>query len=206
MLSRWIRTWYGGVLQPLLSLMDRLGITANMLTLASLFVVVMAAILLGSHRMIWGAWFLLFGGFLDGMDGALARHTNIQSPLGGFLDSICDHLGDFAVSLGLLLPSLQRGDSLNVSLIFFALFFSVFGSHVRSRAGMLGMNTRSIGIFTRCERIFILVAGLLIQQITLTLCILVIFNSFSALQRLIYTIRLARDPNAGKNLIYHKST
>jgi phosphatidylglycerophosphate synthase len=193
MISRWIRTWYGAVLRPFLSFVARLGITASMLTVASLFVVMIAGILLASGKTILGAWILLFAGFLDGIDGELARITEVKSPFGGFLDSICDHCGDLAIYLGLLLPSLRRDAFLEVILIFIALFASVFGSHVRSRAGMLGIDTKTIGLFTRCERIFILVIGILIGKVTIGLWALAIFNSFSALQRVIYTIRVSRN-------------
>ena len=189
MISRWIRTWYGGVLRPFLKFVARLGITANMLTVASLFVVIIAGTLLATGKTVLGAWILLFAGFLDGIDGELARITGVKSPFGGFLDSICDHCGDFAIYLGLLLPSLKRDASLEVILIFIALFASVFGSHVRSRATMVGIDTKTTGIFTRCERIFILVIGILIGKEILALWALAIFNSLSALQRVIYTIR-----------------
>lgn len=104
MLSRWIRTWYGALLKPLLNFMARLGITANMLTIASLLVAILAGLLFATGKTILGAWVLLFAGFLDGIDGELARVTGIKSPFGGFLDSICDHVGDFAIYLGLLFP------------------------------------------------------------------------------------------------------
>jgi CDP-diacylglycerol--glycerol-3-phosphate 3-phosphatidyltransferase len=196
MISRWIRTGYGAWLRPFLNLMSRLGITANMLTLASFSVAIIAGVLFANSKTILAAWILLFAGFLDGIDGELARFTGVKSSLGGFLDSICDHCGDFAVYLGLLLPALNRRASLEVILIFIALFASVFGSQVRSRAGMLGIDTKTIGIFTRCERIFILVIGILIGKETLALWALAIFNSFSALQRVIYAIRASRKNNA----------
>ncbi len=195
MISRWIRTWYGGVLRPFLRFVARIGITANMLTVASLFVVIIAGTLFATGKTILGAWVLLLAGFLDGIDGELARMTGAKSPFGGFLDSICDHAGDFAVYLGLLLASLKRDASVEIILIFIALFASVFGSHVRSRAGMVGIDTKTIGIFTRCERIFILVIGILIGKETIALWALAIFNSFSALERIIYTIRVSRKNN-----------
>jgi CDP-diacylglycerol--glycerol-3-phosphate 3-phosphatidyltransferase len=196
MLSRWIRTWYSSVLRPFLNILARLGITANMLTVASLLVAIIAGILFASGKAILGAWILLFAGFLDGIDGELARVHGIKSSFGGFLDSICDHCGDFAIYLGLLLPSLKRNSLVEVILIFVALFASIFGSHVRSRAGMVGIHTKTIGIFTRCERIFILVIGMLIGQEAIALWVLAIFNSFSALQRVIYALRVARNDKA----------
>jgi len=192
MLSRWIRTWYSALLKPFLTFIAQLGITANMLTVASLFVAIAAGILLGFNKLILGAWVLLCAGFLDGIDGELARVTGIKSAFGGFLDSICDHCGDFAIYLGLLLLYLQSNAVVEIILIFVALFASVFGSHVRSRAGMVGIDTKIIGIFTRGERIFTLVVGLLIGQETLALWALAILNGFSALQRVIHTIRVTR--------------
>ena len=189
MLSRWIRTWYGALLKPLLNFMARLGITANMLTIASLLVAILAGLLFATGKTILGAWVLLFAGFLDGIDGELARVTGIKSPFGGFLDSICDHVGDFAIYLGLLFPYLKSNALIEVILIFVASFASVFGSHVRSRAGIIGIDTKTIGFFTRCERIFILVIGILIGQGMIALWTLAIFNSLSALQRVIYIVQ-----------------
>jgi len=189
MLSRWIRTWYSALLRPLLNFIARLGITANMLTIASLLVAILAGVLFASGKTILGAWVLLLAGFLDGIDGELARLTGIQTRFGGFLDSICDHVGDFAIYLGLLFTYLKSDAIIEVILIFVALFASVFGSHVRSRAGMLGIDIKTIGLFTRCERIFILVIGILIGKVMIALWALAIFSSLSALQRVIYTIR-----------------
>jgi len=196
MLSRWIRTWYGAVVQPFLSLLARFGITANMLTVASLLVAIAAGSFFAYDKPIPGAWILLFAGFLDGIDGELARIQNTKSPFGGFLDSICDHLGDFAVYIGLLLPTLRTNAWHEVVLIFIAMFASVFGSHIRSRAGMVGIDTKAVGIFTRCERIFILVIAILIGKAILAFWALAVFNGLSALQRVIYTIQASRQNKA----------
>ena len=198
MVSRWIRTWYSALLRPFLNFIARLGITPNILTVASLLVAILAGILFASSQTILGAWVLLFAGFLDGIDGELAHLTGIKSPFGGFLDSICDHVGDFAIYLGLLWPYLKSHVVIEVILIFVASFASVFGSHVRSRAGMVGIDTKTIGLFTRCERIFILVIGILIGKLMIALWALAIFNSLSALQRVIYAVRAsskARTPS-----------
>ena len=149
MLSRWIRTWYSTLLNPFLTMIAHFGITANMLTVASLFVAIVAGILFAFNKPVLGAWVLLSAGFLDGIDGELARVTGIKSSFGGFLDSICDHCGDFAIYLGLLLPALTKEAFTEVILIFVAMFASVFGSHVRSRAGVVGIDTKTIGLFTR---------------------------------------------------------
>lgn len=193
MVSRWVRTWHTSVLRPLLEVLTRLGITANMLTVASLCTAIAAGFLFASGWLAWGAWTILLGGFLDSLDGELSRFTDEASTFGGFLDSICDHCGDFAIYLGLLFLYVQAGATVEIILIFIAEFASVFGSHVRSRAGMVGIDTKMIGIFTRAERILVLIIGILIGQINIALWVLAIFNSLSALQRVIYTVRVSRQ-------------
>ncbi len=193
MIAKWVRTWDSALLEPFLRFLARLGITANMLTIASLLIVVMAGILLAFDKMIWGAWILMLGAFLDGIDGELARVSIAKSSFGGFLDSICDHCGDFAIYLGLLFAYIRNDATLEIILIFVAMFASVFGSHVRSRAGMVAIDTKTIGLFTRFERIFLLFICILIGKVTIALWGLAIFNSFSALQRVIYTIKAYRQ-------------
>ena len=195
MISQWVRTWYSKVLDPFLKVLARVGITANMLTIASMLFIIVAGVLLAVGKPILGAWVLMFGAFLDGIDGELARVRGVKTSFGGFLDSICDHIGDFAIYLGLLIPYLQKTVSAEIVLIFVAMFASVFGSHVRSRAGMVAIDTKTIGIFTRFERIFLLFICLLIGKVMIALWGLAIFNSFSALQRVIYTIQAYRKQN-----------
>ena len=193
MISRWVRTWHSGVLRPLLEFLARLGITANMLTVASLCVAIFAGVLFAFDQTVLGACIILLAGFFDSLDGELSRVSGTNSPFGGFLDSICDHCGDFAIYLGLLLLALQNSAVDQVIIIFIAAFASVFGSHVRSRAGMVGIDTKTIGLFTRAERNLVLIISILIGQLTIGLWMLAIFNSLSALQRIIYAIRASRQ-------------
>ncbi len=192
MLSRWVRTWYEDVLSPFLRAFGSLGITANELTVAGLLAHVLAGIGFGSHQLGWGLTALLVGQLLDTFDGELARRQVMDSAFGGFLDSICDHVGDFAVYLGLLWHFLSLNSRIEVVLIAFAMFGSVFGSHVRSRAGMAGIDEKKVGIFTRFERTLVLALGILSNRLTIALWVLAMFNNFSALQRIIHAMRAAR--------------
>src|SRR5207245_7082246 len=120
---------------------------------------------------------------LDGIDGELARVTNHATKFGAFLDSLCDHSGDFALSLGLLWLYLNKRASTEVVLIFVALFGSMFGSLVRSRAAMVGIETRDVGLVTRFERILLLLVGLFTHWITAALWMLAVLNNLAAFQR-----------------------
>ena len=192
MFSRWIRTWYDRPLSPFLRALERLRISPDALTVGGLIAHILAGILFAFTRFGWGLTALLVGQLLDTFDGELARRSALASPFGGFLDSICDHLGDFAVDLGLLWYFLANERHIEVVLIAVAMFGSVFGSHVRSRAGLAGIDTKAIGVFTRFERTLVIAIGILVNQLTIALWVLAIFNNLSALQRILYALRAAR--------------
>ncbi len=189
MLSRWVRTWYSRLLQPFLLLLAGFGVTPTMLTISSLLLILVSGFVLSQNHLIIGGIFLLLGGLLDGIDGELARVTNRTTKFGAFLDSICDHSGDFVLSLGLLWLYLRA--STEVVLIFAALFGSMLGSLVRSRAGMVGIETKDVGLVTRFERILILLIGLFTHRITVALWILAVLNNLAVLQRVIYVLRVS---------------
>ncbi len=196
MLSRWIRTWYGRVLDPVTRALENVGITPDALTIGGLVAHIAAGILFAFHQFGWGLVTLLLGQLFDTLDGELARKQGDASPFGGFLDSVSDHVGDFAVYLGLLWYFLDLNSRTEVILIAFAMFGSLFGSHVRSRAGMAGIDEKSVGVFTRFERTLVLAIGILIKQLTMALWVLAVFNNFSALQRVLYAVRTGRSkPN-----------
>ena len=72
-------------------------------------------------------------------------------------------------------------------------FGSILGSQVRSRAGMVGIDTKTVGVFTRFERMLILMGGILFNKLTLVLWLLAVLNNFSALQRVIHTVQASRS-------------
>ena len=95
------------------------------------------------------------------------------------------HLGDFAINLGVLCSHLGGDPAAGTRalLVFVAQFGSVFGSQVRSRAAMCGVETRDVGLFTRSERLLVLGLGLLFQHPIAALAVLAVGNNLSALQR-----------------------
>jgi hypothetical protein len=86
---------------------------------------------------------------------------------------------------------LNKRASTEIILIFVALFGSMLGSLVRSRAGMVGMETKDIGLVTRFERILLLLLGLFTHWITVALWILAVLNNLAAFQRIISVLHVA---------------
>jgi CDP-diacylglycerol--glycerol-3-phosphate 3-phosphatidyltransferase len=81
----------------------RIGVRPNHMTVLGMLLTLGAGVSLAAGRPYWSTWFvgLLVGaGACDLLDGALAKLGHFESRFGGFLDSVCDRLGDAALYLG----------------------------------------------------------------------------------------------------------
>lgn len=67
------------------------NITANQITLLSLFFGCIAGGFLVQQEYLWACFFILLNRFLDGLDGAVARASQV-SDFGGYLDIVCDFI------------------------------------------------------------------------------------------------------------------
>jgi phosphatidylglycerophosphate synthase len=162
-----------------------------MLTVTSLVIFVAAGIIAAQGRILAAGALLLVGGIADSLDGELARLSNTVTKFGSFLDSICDHYGDFALSLGLIWLYQSVRAETEVMLVFVALFGSMLGSQVRSRAGMVGIDTKDVGLMTRFERNLLLLLGIFTAHLRLALWALAVLNNISALQRVAHVLKRA---------------
>ena len=200
MLSRLLRKWSPDLLRPIVALLLRAGITANQLTLAGLIAAVISGALIVADQFIAAGLVLLLSGALDALDGELARHSGSATPFGAFLDSVADHYGDFAVYLGIAWTMIAADDPLTAMLTIAALFGSVVGSHIRSRGGMMGLETKDVGLFTRAERIIVLTAGLVSGFLPFAIALLAVANNVTALQRFAHLVGIGSKQAHGRDL------
>jgi phosphatidylglycerophosphate synthase len=195
MFSRWARRWLSRLFHPIICVLIRVGITPNELTVTGLVLSVICGWFIGMGRLGIAAGFLALSGLLDALDGELARQREHAEPakppnrLGPFIDSVADHYGDFAVYFSLAWWAIHKSSDLLVYIVFATMFGSLVGSHIRSRAGMVGVDTKNVGIFTRAERYLVLIFALLSGWVTPALGLLAFANNISALQRLIYVLK-----------------
>jgi CDP-diacylglycerol--glycerol-3-phosphate 3-phosphatidyltransferase len=74
------------------------------------------------------------------------------------------------------------------------MFGSLVGSHIRSRAGMMGLDAKDVGIFARAERIVVFALGLLTGLVVPAVALLAVAHNVSALQRLCHvTMKFGRE-------------
>ena len=191
MLSRLLRRWSPRLLGPLVGALARIGLGPNQVTLAGLALAWLSAVLIVAGWPMLAGAAILGSGFLDALDGELARASGRETALGAFLDSIADHYGDVAIYLGLAWAGIADGEPFLVFFVLLAMFGSIAGSHIRSRAGMLGIEAKDVGLFTRAERILVLAFGLLTGYLVPTLVVLAAGNNLTALQRLAHVISRA---------------
>jgi phosphatidylglycerophosphate synthase len=84
-----VRTrWFGGLVKPL----QRIGVTADHITLAGLAFLIPYGCLFHTHPPL-AALFLLLSVLVDGVDGVYARITGTANDGGAFTDVCADHVG-----------------------------------------------------------------------------------------------------------------
>jgi len=178
--------------EPVVQLLARTRITPTTLTWLGFSITLGAAALIATGHFFIAGFVVLVAGFFDMLDGALARRTNQVTRFGAVLDSVLDRLSDAVPLLGILVFYLFFSDQSTIGILFvcLALIGSPLVSYIRARAEALGLECQ-VGLFTRAERVIVLVVGLLLSQfvnyaLIIALAVIAVFSFVTAGQRLIY--------------------
>lgn len=99
--SRYRNFYQRYCIEPLLQLKVIRKLSPLFLTLCGLACGIVSAVLIGLDYPLWAFGFLLFSGFLDTLDGSLARVAKSSSSIGAVLDITCDRIVEFAIIFGL---------------------------------------------------------------------------------------------------------
>lgn len=174
-----IKPHFERTIDPLLSVLAKVRINPNAITLLGFLLVIVGSVFLYMHMYSWGFIFLSLGGLADAIDGALARKSGKESEFGAFLDSLIDRFSDALPFIAISLSSKQEYISI-LSLL--ALIFSFGVSYARARAEGLGYKL-NVGMFERTERWLTLLLGLLIDMIDTALLIIIIGSFLTVVQR-----------------------
>ena len=168
--------------------LGRLGVTPNMITVLGVIVSAAAAWYIASYSgnpgsLTLAASLILLSGFLDAIDGPLARATGKVTTFGGFFDSVCDRYSDAIVLAAVIYSGLC--DPLWG---FAALIGSMMVSYSRSRAEAAGVNMAGVGLAERAERMIFLALAIYaayynLQYLNYGVVILAILANFTVIQR-----------------------
>ncbi len=171
----------------------RLGIHPDVVTIAGLIVVFVAAWIAAQGQFLLSGIVLILGMPLDTLDGAIARAMNRQNRFGALLDSTLDRYADGAMFFGLAYYFAARGQLNEMALAITALIGAFAVSYVRARAEGLDIGSIKEGAFDRVVRTIILIAMLLTGLVVPGLVILAVGNHFTAIQRILIVYRATRD-------------
>lgn len=183
MLTDWLRVRTRGVVESIAALLHRLGLSPNALTLIGMAFMFGIGVLLSQGLFVTGALLLALAAAFDALDGGLARLTNRVTKFGAFLDSTTDRWAEAAIFGGLLWWYGAQGAQLEMMLVYASIIGSLLVSYTRARAEGLNVECK-VGLFTRFERIVVLVLGLLSGQMLIALVLLAVLSNFTALQRI----------------------
>ena len=191
-------------LRPLLTkflepLAKRLNINPNIVTIISPFLALISAVFFAYGNLLCGALFILLSGFLDVVDGAVARYHNRASPFGAFLDSTMDRFADAIIYIGIIF-----GGYCDWFVGVLAIHSAITVSYVRARAESQGAEC-NVGIAERAVRLIILMLGAVLAVafksdmiFTYFIILLVILSYFTVGQRIYHVWKQLKNEQVPK--------
>jgi CDP-diacylglycerol--glycerol-3-phosphate 3-phosphatidyltransferase len=145
---------FQALLRPLVARLDRIGITANMVTLLAMFVsCVLGVVLFVSEStrlfLLLPLWMFLRMA-LNAVDGMLAREFGHKTPLGAYLNELTDVVSDAALYLPFVLIAPFGWGS--VALV---IFLSGLSEMAGALGPMVGVERRYDGPMGKSDRAFV---------------------------------------------------
>ncbi|MBC7100830.1 MAG: CDP-alcohol phosphatidyltransferase family protein [Methanobacteriales archaeon] len=169
---------------------SRIRINPNYVTLAGFIIALAAAYTFAMRELFLGGVLMALSGFMDVIDGAVARENFKATKFGGFLDSTLDRFSDAFILIGIV-----YGGFINWLIGMLALHASLSVSYVRARAEGEGIPC-SIGIAERAERLLILMLGAFLGSffgdfiMEIAVILVMVLGYFTVIQRIYYSWKM----------------
>ena len=197
------------IINPLVRLFIKMGVTPNMVTTIGLLgQIVGAAFLVWAGYLasqaknpfgifMWGGVIIIFFAIFDMLDGQVARLGNMQTEFGAMYDSVLDRYCEMFTLGGIAFYLIQCGDLIGALITFLALVGSLMVSYVRARAEGLNIECK-IGFMQRPERVVVTTIGVIATGIVglccsefnaniilvVAMCVIAIFANLTAFARI----------------------
>jgi archaetidylinositol phosphate synthase len=180
------------LLEPFVSVADSAGLSPNGVSVIAFGFAVAAGVAFYLATPLWyalGALFVFLNGWLDLVDGALAREQNVASDGGDLLDHVLDRYADIVILAGLAAGI--DNYALGLAAVTGVLMTSYLGTQIQA----VGLGREYGGLLGRADRLALVgfagflsafVTGELVAGLTLVGLLLVLFavvGHLTALQR-----------------------
>lgn len=165
------------------------GLTPNTLTLTSLIVASTGLILVyvyGSGTIL--SLTILISGFIDTLDGVLARLQGKTTLRGAFLDSFTDRICEIFFSISFMALGIEP------LLVLTYISSSMLISYIRARGESLGLRLSGVGVMERAERLISMAITALILDLNYELALyffiaITTLTIITVIERFIYVWR-----------------
>jgi CDP-diacylglycerol--glycerol-3-phosphate 3-phosphatidyltransferase len=181
-------------------------VSPNVLTFLGLVINLIAACFFGyasgpnQRAMFFYAGLVVFAaGFMDLVDGRVARASNRVTRFGGFFDSVVDRYSDVAIFFGLLVYYARANRFFYVVLVAIVMTGSVMVSYTRARAESLIGSCR-VGFLERPERLVLVIIGAVFNHMAPVLWVLAVFSNITVIHRIYYTWQKTKPGESAENI------
>ena len=196
MWTRWVGSGGRWLLVRIVKPLGAAGVNPNVLTVLGFVVTLLAALAFGVGWFRWAAAGIFLSGFLDMLDGQVARRANRVTPFGAFLDSTLDRYSDIMLDLGLVTYYATIGRFFYVVLAAIAMSSSFMVSYARARAEAL-IPSCKVGFMERPERLVLLILGGAFYRMAPALWVIAMLATTTVIYRIAFTWKEIR---AGRTL------
>ncbi|MDD1656690.1 MAG: CDP-alcohol phosphatidyltransferase family protein [Methanomicrobiales archaeon] len=199
-----LRPRFIGYLEPVADLCIRAGLTPNRISVLSIGLALLCAILFLLHHFFLGALALFVSAILDLVDGSVARKMQNATRFGAVFDWIADKYVDALAILGAGfsgIPILTRfflvPPAADLAVVALAVFGSMMNTFIKPvvyaevgfterKDGKIEDPLEGVGFFGRPETVIVLILGALTGFLWLAILAIAIFTNLSAIERILY--------------------
>ncbi len=179
MISSHLKPQVTRLINPVVKLAVRAGVTANGVTIAGALGTLGSAFYFYPRGEFFvGTLAICFFALSDLFDGAIARLTNgTGTPWGGFLDSTIDRVTDAAILIGVLIYMIDRDQTVSI-LILISLVTGALIPYIRAKAESMSIEC-SGGFAERTERIVLSLTAIGFYGLGIEIALIIGFSLLS---------------------------
>ncbi len=209
------RSVYKNITEPIGKFFGKFNISPNTITMISgVFAITTATMYafngrIGSFQFWWLIGFALsvITGFIDVIDGSVARATGKTTMFGKVLDPVMDRFAEFCFLIGISIGVYDYAPFINPTLAtipvgiwcLFSFAGMIFASYSRARGESVAqVSVESVGIMERREKLIILFLGNLLYywfHVAMIIAIMLVglLSFITTIQRMVYIRKLMNE-------------